>query len=63
MNRIFVMIKYWMDNKGDVREAIGWKILLILLLFFLILMFMFHLGIIQKIVMGIKPIIRIEEWG
>jgi len=46
-------------KKGDVRSALNWKVILILLIAFLIMLFLFQIGIITKIVESIKPILTI----
>jgi hypothetical protein len=45
--------------KGTVPTAINWKVILILFIVFLILLFMFQMGIIQKIISAINPVLKI----
>lgn len=48
-------------RKGDIRSALSWKVILILFFVFIILLFLFQMGIINKIVMSIGPILRITQ--
>ncbi len=49
-------------RKGDIRSALSWKVILILTILFVALLMLFQMGIIRKIIEGIKPILITIPW-